>query len=46
MQMADTGAPMDYNAHEKTYSGFLSLFKVGTAISVVVAAVVVLLIAS
>jgi len=47
MQMAaDGGARMDYKTHEKTYSGFISLFKVGTAISVVVAAIVVLLIAS
>jgi hypothetical protein len=46
MQMADTGAPMDYKAHNRTYSSFISLFKVGTAISVAVAAVVVLLIAS
>jgi hypothetical protein len=43
---ADGGAGMDYKAHNSTYSGFISLFKVGTAISVVVAAIVVLLIAS
>lgn len=36
----------DITAAEKTYSGFVSLFKWGTIFSVVIAALVVLLIAS
>lgn len=44
--MAAEGASMDNKAHEKTYSGFITMFKVGTAISVIVAAIVVLLIAN
>ena len=43
---ADGGARGEIKAHEKTYSGFISLFKIGTAVSLVVAALVVLLIAS
>jgi len=44
--VADGGAPMDQQAHEKTYTGFLTMLKIGTAISVLVAAAVILLIAS
>jgi hypothetical protein len=44
--MAAEGASMDNKAHEKTYAGFITMFKVGTAISVIVAAIVVLLIAN
>ncbi|RZM08571.1 MAG: aa3-type cytochrome c oxidase subunit IV [Sphingomonas sp.] len=36
----------DLTAHEGTYTGFLSLLKVGTIISVLLAAIVVLLIAN
>jgi len=42
---ADHGAPMDYKAHHQTYAGFLTLFKIGTAVSIVAAVVVILLIA-
>lgn len=42
---ADHGAPMDYKAHNETYAGFLTLFKVGTIVSALAAIVVVLLIA-
>lgn len=41
---ADHGAPMDYKAHDETYSGFLTLLKVGTIASVAVAVLVVFLI--
>ncbi|TVV73843.1 aa3-type cytochrome c oxidase subunit IV [Sphingomonas solaris] len=40
------GNKMELKAHEGTYSGFITLLKVGTAVSVVVAAIVVLLIAN
>ncbi len=30
MEPAETGAEMDYGAHEKTYEGFLSMSRVGT----------------
>jgi hypothetical protein len=40
----DSGFEM--KAHEGTYSGFLGLMKWGTIISVILAAIVVLLIAS
>ena len=43
---ADGGSKMNLQAHEGTYSGFISLMKIGTIASVVVAAIVVLLIAS
>lgn len=43
---ADGGAQMDQQAHVKTYNGFLTMLKVGTAISVITAAIVVILIAS
>jgi hypothetical protein len=43
--MADGGAPMDYKAHGKTYSGFLTLLKVGTIASALVGLLVVFLIA-
>jgi hypothetical protein len=43
---ADGGAQMDQRAHEQTYAGFLTMLKVGTAISIAVAALVVVLIAS
>ncbi|NTF43272.1 cytochrome-c oxidase [Rhizobium sp. AC27/96] len=29
---AETGAPMDYREHEKTYNGFLFVARVGSAI--------------
>jgi hypothetical protein len=37
---------MDINAAKKTYSGFISLFKWGTILSVIIAAIVVLLISN
>ena len=47
MQMAvDGGSRGELQAHEKTYAGFVSLFKMGTIASVIVAAIVVLIIAS
>ena len=36
----------EIKAHESTYSSFISMAKVGTAVCVVIAAIVVLLIAS
>ena len=36
----------DLQAHQSTYSGFLTLFKVGTIASLLVAAIVILLIAN
>jgi hypothetical protein len=42
----DGGARGEIKAHERTYSGFVSLAKIGTAVSVVLAAIVVLLIAN
>lgn len=44
--MAAEGAKMDQKAHERTYESFISLFKIGTAITIVITAVVVLLIAN
>jgi hypothetical protein len=41
---ADHGAPMDYKAHNETYAGFLTLFKVGTIVSALVGIVVIMLI--
>ena len=43
---ADSGSGFDNKAHEQTYGGFLSLLKVGTIASAVLAVIVVLLIAS
>ena len=40
------GNNMELKAHEGTYSRFITLFKVGTGVAVVVAAIVVLLIAN
>jgi hypothetical protein len=42
----DGGARGQIKAHESTYSSFISLAKIGTAVSVVLAAIVVLLIAN
>jgi hypothetical protein len=42
--MAGTG--MEMKGHERTYTGFLSLLKYGTIAAFVVAAIVVILIAS
>lgn len=42
----DGGARGEIKAHESTYSSFISLAKIGTAVSVVLAAIVVLLIAN
>lgn len=41
---ADYGTPMDYKAHNQTYAGFLTLFKVGTVASALVAVLVIFLI--
>ena len=44
--MAANGeAQKDYQAHQAAYSGFLSLFKVGTIASLLIAGLVILLIA-
>ena len=43
---ANGGAQMDQRAHENTYRGFLTMLKVGTAISIIAAAVVIILIAN
>ena len=44
--MAAEGAPMDNKAHEKTYTGFLTMLKVGTVITVIATVAVVLIIAN
>lgn len=41
----DHGAPMDYKAHNNTYSGFLTLFKVGTVLAALTGLLVIFLIA-
>jgi hypothetical protein len=41
-----TATEMDYPAHERNYSGFLTLFKWGTILSAIVAAAVVYIIAN
>jgi hypothetical protein len=47
MQMVTEGsAGGELQAHERTYEGFISLFKVGTVVSMILAAIVILLIAS
>ena len=38
------GKGSDFQAHERTYSGFIALFKWGTVASFIVAAIVILLI--
>jgi hypothetical protein len=43
---ATEGSQMDNQAHVQTYSGFLTMLKIGTAISIAVAALVVVLIAN
>jgi hypothetical protein len=43
---ANGDAQNDLKAHQETYSGFLGLMKYGTIASAIVAAIVVLLIAS
>lgn len=42
--MADN--KVELKAHEGTYAGFITLLKIGTAVSIIAAAVVVLLIAN
>jgi hypothetical protein len=37
---------MDYPAHERNYTGFIKLLKVGTVITAIVAAVVIFIIAN
>jgi len=41
----EQGAPMDYKAHNNTYSGFLGLLKWGTILSAATGLLVVFLIA-
>nr|WP_083434394.1 aa3-type cytochrome c oxidase subunit IV [Sphingomonas sp. Y57] len=41
----DHGAPMDYEGHNQTYSGFITLLKVGTIASALIGLLVVFLIA-
>ena len=42
---ADNGAKMDIKAHEQTYDGFIRMMKIGLVLTLVTAAVVILLIA-
>jgi hypothetical protein len=37
---------MDYPAHERNYTGFIKLLKIGTVITAIVAAVVIFIIAN
>ncbi|QTH22057.1 aa3-type cytochrome c oxidase subunit IV [Rhizorhabdus wittichii] len=41
----DHGAPMDYKGHNQTYSGFITLLKVGTIASALTGLLVIFLIA-
>lgn len=43
---ADNGVQMDQKAHERTYSGFITMLKVSTAITVITTAIIILLIAN
>ena len=42
--MAEQGAKIDLTAHERTYSGFLGLFKWGAIGSFIIAFIVIMLI--
>ena len=42
--MAESGAKMDMPAHERTYSGFIGVFKWGALFCAVIAALVIFLI--
>ncbi len=42
--MAETGAPMDLPAHERTYSRFIGLFKYGAVACFCIAFLVIFLI--
>jgi len=42
--MAETGAEMDYPAHERSYANFVSLFKWGAVAFFVTAGIVILII--
>jgi len=42
--MADNGAKIDLTAHERTYSGFIGLFKWGAVGCFIIGMIVVLLI--
>jgi len=45
--MADNSVTeQDFEAHSRTYSGFVQLFKVGTILSLIAAAIVVALLVS
>ncbi len=45
-QSHPTATEMDYPAHERNYSGFLSLFKMGSIAVAIIAAVVIYIIAN
>ena len=45
-QVNPEAGKMDYPVHERNYSGFIKLLKMGTIITAVIALVVVLLIAN
>ena len=42
--MAEQGAKIDLTAHERTYSGFIGLFKWGAIAAFIIAFIVILLI--
>ena len=42
--MAEDGAKMDYPAHERTYAGFIGLFKYGAVACAVIVAIVIMII--
>lgn len=44
--MASGDAQIDQRAHVQTYSGFLTMLKIGTGIAIVAAAAVIILIAN
>ncbi len=41
-----TATEMDYPAHERNYSGFIKLFKLGTLATAIIAAIVIAIIAN
>ena len=43
---ADNGVQMDQKAHEKTYGGFITMLKVGSAITIITTAIIIILIAN
>ena len=43
---AENGTQMDQKAHEQTYGGFITMLKVGSAITIITTAIIIILIAN